>query len=252
MYGVQVKGKGMGRQPDKLSVLAIKDENPLDQIFNGVLNTNTKAIITQEFTFPKKLGNRAYIVTPCDKEWKSEKYITIAKHVKQEHGEEHLRLLDDLLDLGITVGIIATTKVEDMPKEEDYDMTQKHPRDLYEIAYQKYEHELKAGLGAVRTRLFHYETVLAFRTNQIRFLASIKHYGCSFLGAWLSLKRYSYVEFMNPEVIEANELRLYNECMELAEKYHSHYSLRYQWVRRSKDRFKKIVERNNKWLHPDH
>lgn len=247
MYGVQVKGKVMGRNLDKLSVLAIHNERPLDQIFNGVINTRTRAIITQEFTFPKKGKEKSYIVTPTDKEWKTEKYIVIAKHIKEVHGEEHLRLLDDLLELGISVGIIATTKVEDMPKEEDFDMTQKYPRDLYEIAYQNYEYELKVGLGSVRRKLFHLETVIAFRTNQIRFISSLKHYGCSYLGELLSLKRYIHTKFMNPNVILDNEERLFHESDALGKKYWDHYSLRHQWVRRTRDRFKRILERNALW-----
>lgn len=237
----------MGRYTEKLSVLAIHDEQPLDQIFNGVLNTRTRAIITQEFTFPKKGKEKSYYVSPTDKEWTSEIYIVIARHIKEVHGEEHLRLLDDLLELGVSVGIIATTKIEDMPKEEDFDMTQKYPRDLYEIAYQKYEHELKAGLGDIRRRLFHLDTVIAFRTNQIRFISSLKHYGCSFLGELLSLKRYIHTQFLNPKVIIANEERLFHESDALAKKYYSHYSLRHQWVKRTRDRFKRILERNALW-----
>lgn len=232
-------------------VLAVKDANPLDSIYNAIKGLKAEVLITHELTFPKdKFVTPGVMVSPFDREIKSRTYKIIVDHIRSTMSKEHLEFLHKLLDLNIIVGIIATTPPSKAPRESDYDTNDKYQRDLFEVAYRKYETELTDGFSSIRHSTYRCRTVLALRVMHLRYIPSVKHYGSSPIVKILTRKRYRYTDYINPDVILLNEEKLYKESLDWCTKYLEHYKLRQQWIHRSRYRFLNLLkklEANEDW-----
>lgn len=232
-------------------VLAVKDANPLDSIYNAIKDLKVEVLITHELTFPKdKFITSGVMVSPFDRKIKSRTYKIIVDHIRSTMSKEHLEFLNKLLDLNIIVGIMSTTSPSEVPKESDYYTDDRYQRNLFEIAYRKYETELMEGFGSIRKSTYRCRTILALRVMHLRFIPSVKHYGASPIVNILTRKRYRYTDYINPDVILLNEEKLYKESLTWCALYKNHYILRRQWVDRSRYRFLNLLkklEENEDW-----
>lgn len=225
-------------------VLAVKDTNPLDSIIDAIKDLNAEVLITHELTFPKdKFITSGVMVSPFDRKIKSRTYKTIVDHIKSTMSKEHLEFLNKLLDLNIIVGIMSATPPSEVPKETDYYTDDRYQRNLFEIAYRKYETELMEGFGSIRKSTYRCRTILALRLMHLRFIPSVKHYGASPIVNILTRKRYRYTDYINPDVILLNEEKLYKESLAWCTLYKSHYILRRQWIDRSRYRFLNLLKK---------
>ncbi len=232
-------------------VLAVKDANPLDSIYNAIKDLEAEVLITHELTFPRdKFITPGVMVSPFDRKIKSRTYKIIVDHIRSTMPKEHLEFLHKLLDLNIIVGIISTTPPSEVPRETEYDTNDRYQRDLFEIAYRKYETELIEGFSSVRKSTYRCRTILALRVMHLRYIPSVKHYGSSPIVKILTRKRYRYTDYINPDVILLNEEKLYKESLIWCAIYKNHYILRKQWIDRSRYRFLNILkklEENKDW-----
>lgn len=225
-------------------VLAVKDTNPLDSIIDAIKDLEAEVLITHELTFPKdKFITSGVMVSPFDRKIKSRTYKTIVDHIKSTMSKEHLEFLNKLLDLNIIVGIMSATPPSEVPKESDYYTDDRYQRNLFEIAYRKYETELMEGFGSIRKSTYRCRTILALRLMHLRFIPSIKHYGASPIVNILTRKRYRYTDYINPDVILLNEEKLYKESLAWCTLYKNHYILRRQWINRSRYRFLNLLKK---------
>lgn len=232
-------------------VLAVKDTNPLDSIINVIKDLEAEVLITHELTFPKdKFVTPGVMISPFDRKIKSRTYKIIVDHIKSTMSKEHLEFLNKLLDLNIIVGIMSTTPPSEVPKETDYYTDDRYQRNLFEIAYRKYETKLMEGFGSIRKSTYRCRTILALRLMHLRFIPSVKHYGASPIVNILTRKRYRYTDYINPDVILLNEEKLYKESLLWCTIYKDHYILRRQWIDRSRYRFLNLLkklEENEDW-----
>lgn len=232
-------------------VLAVKDTNPLDSIINAIKDLEAEVLITHELTFPRdKFITPGVMVSPFDRKIKSRTYKTIVDHIKSTMSKEHLEFLNKLLDLNIIVGIMSATPPSEVPKESDYYTDDRYQRNLFEIAYRKYETKLMEGFGSIRKSTYRCRTILALRVMHLRFIPSVKHYGASPIVNILTRKRYRYTDYINPDVILLNEEKLYKESLAWCTLYKNHYILRRQWIDRSRYRFLNLLkklEENEDW-----
>lgn len=225
-------------------VLAVKDVNPLDSIIDAIKDLEAEVLITHELTFPKdKFITSGVMVSPFDRKVKSRTYIDIVNHIKSTMSKEHLEFLNKLLDLNIIVGIMSATPPSEVPKESDYYTDDRYQRNLFEIAYRKYETELMEGFGSIRKSTYRCRTILALRLMHLRFIPSVKHYGASPIVNILTRKRYRYTNYINPDVILLNEEKLYKESLVWCTLYKNHYILRRQWIDRSRYRFLNLLKK---------
>lgn len=232
-------------------VLAVKDTNPLDSIIDAIKDLEAEVLITHELTFPKdKFITSGVMVSPFDRKIKSRTYKIIVDHIRSTMSKEHLEFLNKLLDLNIIVGIMSTTPPSEVPNESDYYTDDRYQRNLFEIAYRKYETELMEGFGSIRKSTYRCRTILALRVMHLRFIPSVKHYGASPIVNILTRKRYRYTDYINPDVILLNEEKLYKESLAWYTLYKDHYILRRQWIDRSRYRFLNLLkklEENEDW-----
>lgn len=232
-------------------VLAVKDTNPLDSIIDAIKDLDTEVLITHELTFPKdKFITSGVMVSPFDRKIKSRTYMIIVDRIKSTMSKEHLEFLNKLLDLNIIVGIMSTTPPSEVPKESDYYTDDRYQRNLFEIAYRKYETKLMEGFDSIRKSTYRCRTILALRVMHLRFIPSVKHYGASPIVNILTRKRYRYTDYINPDVILLNEEKLYKESLAWCTLYKNHYILRRQWIDRSRYRFLNLLkklEENEDW-----
>lgn len=232
-------------------VLAVKDTNPLDSIIDAIKDLEAEVLITHELTFPKdKFITPGVMVSPFDRKIKSRTYKIIVDHIRSTMSKEHLEFLNKLLDLNIIVGITTATPPSEVPKESDYYTDDRYQRNLFEIAYRKYETKLMEGFGSIRKSTYRCRTILALRVMHLRFIPSVKHYGASPIVNILTRKRYRYTDYINPDVILLNEEKLYKESLLWCTIYKDHYILRRQWIDRSRYRFLNLLkklEENEDW-----
>lgn len=232
-------------------VLAVKDTNPLNSIIDAIKDLEAEVLITHELTFPKdKFITSGVMVSPFDRKIKSRIYKIIVDHIKSTMSKEYLEFLNKLLDLNIIIGIMSTTPPSEVPKETDYYTDDKYQRNLFEIAYRKYETELMEGFGSIRKSTYRCRTILALRVMHLRYIPSVKHYGASPIVNILTRRRYRYTDYINPDVILLNEEKVYKESLAWCTLYKNHYILRRQWIDRSRYRFLNLLkklEENEDW-----